>query len=163
MSSVIDEHAQATIEAAFVLPILMLLFLMLLQPGIVLYDRMVMNGAAAEGCRLMSTLSSDEKRIAEDFIRRRLSAIPQVDFFHVHQGGCSYDIRLSGSESSEQVTVRVSNRLKPLPLLDMTMSLAGMTDSNGTLGVDAEASSRTQPSWAPESADGRNPKGWAES
>ena len=35
-------------EAAFALPVLMVLLLLLIQPGIVLYDRMVMQAAAAE-------------------------------------------------------------------------------------------------------------------
>ncbi len=45
------EDGQATVEAAFALPVLFLLVLLLVQPGIVLYDRMVMASAAAEGCR----------------------------------------------------------------------------------------------------------------
>ena len=44
-----DERGQATVEAAFAVPVLMVLVLMLVQPGIILYDRIVMEGAAA-GC-----------------------------------------------------------------------------------------------------------------
>ena len=42
-------------EAAFALPIALLLVLLLVQPGILLYDRIVMQGAAAEACRLLAT------------------------------------------------------------------------------------------------------------
>ena len=34
-----EESGQSTVEAAFALPVLMVLFLLLLQPGIILYDR----------------------------------------------------------------------------------------------------------------------------
>ena len=37
------------------IPVLFTALLLLLQPGILLYDRMVMQGAAAEGCRLLAT------------------------------------------------------------------------------------------------------------
>ena len=49
-----DERGQGTVEAALVIPVLFVLLLLLLQPGIVLYDRMVMRGAAAEACRPLS-------------------------------------------------------------------------------------------------------------
>ena len=157
------DAAQATIEAAFVLPVLMLLFLMLLQPGVYLYDRMVMSNAAAEGCRLLATSSTEDRQTCEDFVRRRLSAIPQTDIFHIHRNGCSYSIEFDGSESSETVSVKITNRIKPLPLLDMTMAFAGLSDSSGSIGITVEATSPTQPEWVRASADGTDPEGWTES
>ncbi len=53
------ERGQGTVEAAFVLPVLLGLVLFLLQPGIVLYDRVVMKSAAAEACRLLAISGSD--------------------------------------------------------------------------------------------------------
>lgn len=53
------ERGQGTVEAAFVLPVLLGLVLFLLQPGIVLYDRVVMKSAAAEACRLLIVSGSD--------------------------------------------------------------------------------------------------------
>ena len=41
-----DARGQSTVEAAVALPVVFLLVLLLVQPGIVLYDRMVMAGAA---------------------------------------------------------------------------------------------------------------------
>ena len=161
-SLLFDDRGQATIEAAFVLPVLMLLFLMLLQPGLVFYDHMVMSGAAAEGCRLLAASPATQKGICEDFIRRRLSAIPQADFFHIHGGGCSYEIEFAGDESSETVTVRISNMLKPLPLMDMTMALAGITDESGAMSISVESTTQTQPSWVDESSDGRDPSKWVQ-
>ena len=55
LKGVADEGGQATVEAAFALPIALLLVLLLVQPGILLYDRIVMQGAAAEACRLLAT------------------------------------------------------------------------------------------------------------
>lgn len=46
---------QATIEAAALIPVLFILLLLLLQPSILLFDRIVMKNAAAEGCRLLAT------------------------------------------------------------------------------------------------------------
>lgn len=67
-------------EAAFALPVLMVLLLLLIQPGIVLYDRMVMQAAAAEGCRLLAT-STDSlgamDEACEAFVRHRLGSVPQ--------------------------------------------------------------------------------------
>ncbi len=38
---------QGTVEAALVLPVLLIALLLLIQPGILLYDRIVMENAAA--------------------------------------------------------------------------------------------------------------------
>ena len=47
-----DSSGQATVESAFLIPIAFLLLLMLLQPAIVFYDRIVVNHSAAEAGRL---------------------------------------------------------------------------------------------------------------
>ncbi|MGN1361061.1 MAG: TadE/TadG family type IV pilus assembly protein [Eggerthellaceae bacterium] len=52
-----DVRGQSTVEAAVMIPLLFGGMLMLLQPGILLYDRVVMEGAAAEGCRVLATAS----------------------------------------------------------------------------------------------------------
>lgn len=66
-----DARGQSTVEAAVALPVVFLLVLLLVQPGIVLYDRMVMAGAAAEGCRLLAT-SDGDAATCEEYVRRRL-------------------------------------------------------------------------------------------
>lgn len=153
------KRAQATVEAAFAIPILMILILLLLQPGIVLYDRIVMHGAAEEGCRLLAT-SDGSGQSNEDYIRRRLSAVPQVDIFHIHSGGCSWNIELDGDEGQDEVSVRISNELKPLPLLDSAMALAGLLNGNGNLEIEVSASQKTQPDWVDSAAEGRDPDSW---
>ena len=46
------ERGQATVEAAFLIPVLFTVLLLSVQPGMVLYDRMVMRAAASDACRL---------------------------------------------------------------------------------------------------------------
>ncbi len=153
-------NGQATIEAAFALPILMLLVLLLLQPGIVLYDRIVMHGAAAEGCRLITTSADAGSSVNEDFIRRRLSAVPQIDQFHVHSGGCTWQIEFTGNEASSEVGIKISTEVKPLPLLDFGMTLAGLVNARGNLVIEVEASAPTQPDWVAGASEGRDPSAW---
>ena len=87
-----QESGQATVEAAFLIPVLLVALLLLMQPGILLYDRLVMNAAASEACRLLATktdAAGDMAESCEAFVRRRLGAVPPVSCFHVHEGGCS--------------------------------------------------------------------------
>lgn len=156
-----DTSAQGTVEAAFALPVLMILFLLLLQPGIILYDRIAMQSAASEGCRLLTTASSADRSQCEDFIRRRLSAIPQIDQFHFHSSGCSWKIEFDGDETSEEVAVKITNQLKPLPLLDAGATLLGLVDGHGLLDIEVESRQKTQPVWLASATEGaRSPSEW---
>lgn len=160
MRAIAGEKGQGTVEAAVAIPVLFLLLLLLLQPGIILYDRLVMANAAAEGCRLLATASDDTSGSCEAFVRHRLAAVPQHDCFHVHQGECSWDIDLSGGESSGQVTVRIGNELKPLPLLDAGARLLGLTNGNGNLEIEETVTTQTQPDWVASSKLGLDPSSW---
>ena len=53
-------RGQSTVEGAFLIPVILLLLMLLIQPGILLYNRVVMQSAASEGCRLISTRSSGD-------------------------------------------------------------------------------------------------------
>ena len=160
MNVVRDNKGQGTVEAAVVIPVLFLLLLLLVQPGIVLYDRLVMANAAAEGCRLLATATGDMAGSCEAFVRHRLAAVPQHDCFHVHGGGCSWRIELLGDESSPETTVRIVNELKPLPLFDAGARLLGMTNSNGNLEIEESVTMPTQPDWAVSSESGIAPSSW---
>lgn len=158
-----DTRGQGTVEAAVTIPVMFLLLLLLLQPGIILYDRLVMGNAAAEGCRLLATATDaygDMTGSCEAFIRHRLAAVPQHDCFHVHGGGCSWVIELSGGESSAEATVRIANELRPLPLFDAGAKLLGMTNAAGNLEISAEATMPTQPGWVAASELGLSPSSW---
>ena len=160
MTWVVDERGQGTVEAAVAVPVVFLLLLLLLQPGIVLYDRLVMGNAAAEGCRLLATATGDMGGSCEAFIRHRLAAVPQHDCFHVHGGGCSWRIELSGDEASQQVTVRIVNELRPLPLFDAGARLLGLTNGNGNLEIEESVTLPTQPDWVASSELGLAPSSW---
>lgn len=163
MALIRDERGQGTVEAAFVIPVLFVLMLMLLQPGIIFYDRLVMGNAAAEGCRLLATstdAAGSMQESCEAFIRHRLAAVPQHECFHVHDGSCSWDIELSGGESSEVVTVRIGNEIRPLPLFDAGSRLLGLTNGNGNLVIEESVTMPTQPNWVASSPLGLNPSSW---
>jgi len=163
MEYVRDERGQGSIEAAVVIPVLFLLMLMLLQPGIVLYDRLVMGNAAAESCRVLATGTDSfgsMARSCEAFVRHRLAAVPQHDCFHIHGADCSWDIRFSGNETSENVTVTIGNELRPLPLFDGAAKLLGMTNARGNLEIQESVTLPTQPSWVSSSELGLAPSSW---
>ena len=121
-------------------------------------------GAAAEGCRLLATseeVSGAGDEGCEQAIRRRLGAIPSQELFHVHEGECSYQIGLEGSEATERVQVTIENKLRPLPILDMGATLLGLTDSEGCLTCKVQVSLPTQDEWVAQGSLGLNPSGWA--
>ena len=65
-----EDTGQATVEAAFALPIALVLVILLVQPGILLYDRIVMQQAAAETCRLLATTpEGDPSGVCRAFAR----------------------------------------------------------------------------------------------
>ncbi len=154
-----DSSGQATVEAAFLVPVLLGGVLLLLQPSIILYDRIVMEAAAAEGCRMLATwgAGSDEDAV-EQFVRRRLGAVPQQENFHMHDGGCSWRIECAGGESSETVSVAIEHTVRALPLIDVACMAFGAQD--GVLTVRVEASSKTQPSWVSQTEAGLDPAAW---
>ncbi len=158
-----DRRGQATVEAAFLLPVLCLLVLLLVQPGILLYDRMVMQGAAADACRLLATTSLSEEGAQEHceaYVRRRLGAVPQQDCFHVHGTQCTWDIRFEGDEASQTVQVAISTEVQPLPLLGAAAELFGIVNDNGNFEVKVSVAQQTQPAWVQDSAAGSDPAAW---
>ena len=156
-----QNNGQTTVEAAYLIPILLLLVLLLIQPMILLYNRMVMENAAAEGCRLLVTATSvgnysDEKY--EGYIQRRLAAIPPVDIFHVHEGGCTWVITMEGDELSPTVSVTIENQVRPLPIIGLGARVLGMTNANNYFEQKVIVSMPTQPNWVV--AAGNDPTGW---
>lgn len=157
-----NQKGQATVEAAVMIPVVFLLLLLLLQPCFILYDRIVMQSAAQEACRLLATKTAVQGSMdgsCEAFIRHRLSAIPQVSCFHVHDGSCSWEIELDGGETTSEVSVRIATQVRPLPLLDVTTTLMGLVNDQGNLVVEVEASSPTQPSWV-QASHAMDPGSW---
>lgn len=154
---------QSTVEGAFLIPILLLLLLLLIQPSIFLYDRMVMEGAASEGCRALATRSESLPggiQPYEDYVLRRLGAIPQQDNFHVHTSECSYQIEMTGDEASESVSVSITNEMKPLPFFDMGAQALGLTNDQGNFELTVEVTTPSKASWVLNNEEGMDPKGW---
>ena len=154
---------QATVEGAFLIPVIFLLLLLLMQPGILLYDRMVMNAAAYEACRMLATRSSAsgvDGATYEEAIRRHLGAIPQQENFHRHRDGCSWQIRLEGDEQASEVSVSIAGSVRLLPLLDMGGTLLGIGDGAGNIEVSVHASMPTQDAWVGGNALGMDPGAW---
>lgn len=157
------QSGQGTVEAAVVIPVMFILMLLLLQPGIVLYDRVIMGSAAAEACRVLATSTDSQgsmNRSCEAFIRHRLSAIPQQDCFHVHNGVCSWSIEMSGDEGSLFVTTRIRNELRPLPLFDGAAKLLGMVNARGNLEIEESVTMQVQPTWVSGTQSGLAPASW---
>lgn len=157
-----DIKGQGTVEAAVVIPVLFVLMLMMLQPGIVFYDYLIMRSAAAEGARLMATSSAEEgARSCEDFIRNRLSAVPQQDLFHVHGADCSWQIDIQGDETTEAVEIGITNELRPLPFLDAPLHLLGVTNAAGHMELHVAHAEANQPAWVAKSGSA-TPQEWVE-
>lgn len=150
------DAGQATLEAAFLLPIMLLGMTMALQPGIILFDRAVMEAAAAEGCRLLETLAAGSEGEAKAFVMRRLEGVPDVEAFHAGE----WAVHLEGNEGSETVSVRITHALKPIPLVGIGMKLAGFTDAGGLYRQEVEMTRTAKDSWLMESSHGAHPGDW---
>ena len=151
------DAGQATVEAAILVPVVFLLLVLLCQPAILLYDRMVMSAAAGQAVRMLATRASDAPDGGyEKAIESQLAAIPHSDVFHV--GGDSWQIELEGGETSREVSVSIGNKVRPLPLVGLLAGAAGLSDGDGLLSIEVEASGRTQPDWV--LAQGTSPAEW---
>lgn len=145
-------NAQATVEAAIMIPVIFLILLLLIQPAILLYDLCVMNSASAETCRVLGTCNEVEKqKVCEPFAKRRLGAIPQQDNFHLHSTGCSYEVFLEGSQETPQVKVSIKNQIKPLPIIGFLSQIFGLLNSNGCFEITAQVEEQSKPAWAQQS------------
>ena len=142
-----SEKGQATIEAAVVLPLLIFLIIALIQPVVILYDHMVMSSAASEACRLLATktASSAVSDVAyEEVIKRKLSSIPPIPLFHIHEGSCSWEIQTSGDEHSGEVSVRISNKVRLMPLIGDLANFLGISN-NREYVIEVEQSAPALP------------------
>lgn len=150
------QRGQATVEAAFLMPVILLAMLLLAQPAIILYDRAVMEAAAAEGCRMLETLAPGDEDAARAAVERRLDAIPDAPIFH--SGG--WTIELSGGEGQEYASVRIEHALEPLPLMGAGMGLLGLTGPGGLFTHDAFRQTEVVDAWVVESRLGADAEAW---
>lgn len=139
----VSERGQSSVEAAVVLPVLMLLFALLMQPVCVLYSIVVMRHAAAQTARLVATTS--DEGACRSFALRRLRAVPDSSLFHV---GGDADWKVSTARSSDGRTcdVEITGHVRPLPLFGVGMRLLGESDGEGIL-LRVHVSERMRPAW----------------
>lgn len=125
------------------LPTLLALLALLVQPVCVLYTRSVMWEAAAEATRAVACARSMET--CRSFALRRLDAVPEVSVFHV---GGRDDWQVSATRSGDRrtSTVEVVGHLRPLPLLGDAACALMERDGSGVV-LRVRVSERTRPSW----------------
>lgn len=158
-----DWRGQATVEGAFLIPVIFLMLMLLIQPGILLYDRVVMQSAASEGCRLIATrMPGDSSGAYEGYVLRRLGSIPQQENFHVHEEGCSWEVTLEGDEGSELVSVRIRNQVAPLPFFDFGARAMGLVNESGNYVQEVNASMHSKSPWVVANKKGMDPDAWVQ-
>ncbi|QKF07361.1 pilus assembly protein [Berryella wangjianweii] len=156
----LSECGQGTVEAAYALPMTMLLLAMLAQPSIVLYDRMVMRQAAAEGCRMLATAEPADMEAVRVAVCHRLASVPPHDAFHVAGSPDAWDISLEGGGGSDEAAVSVGTRLRPLPFVGLTAGLMGAADGEGCVSIVERVAIDPQPSWVVGSPQGPRSQSW---
>ena len=159
-----EEKGQAIVEAALLIPLLLLSLLLLIQPAILLYTTLVMQGAAAETCRIVATESLMEKNVeaVEGYAKRRLAAVPQQDNFHVHEPSCTWIVTYTGDESTSEVSVEITNEMKPLPLFDFGLEAIGVLNDEGNYQLKVSHHLTTKSAWVQENPLGTDPEQWIE-
>lgn len=138
-----SERGQSTVEAAVVLPSVMLVFALLLQPMCLSYTRAVMRGAAGECARAAATAYGSDLGSCKAFALRRLEAVPEVPLFHVGGQG-DWSVQIERGEG--RVNVQITGHARPLPLIGALSALASMRDGRGVV-LRVSLSERTRPDW----------------
>lgn len=126
-----------------VLPSVMLVFALLLQPVCLSYTRSVMRTAAAECARAAATAYDKDLSACKSYALRRLRAVPEVPLFHV---GGTGDWTIAIDRSDSHVHVSIAGHARPLPLMGALAALASSSDSSGVV-LKVELSENTRPSW----------------
>ena len=86
-----EQRAQATVEAALLLPSFCIVVLLSLQPACVLYTQAMMEVAATQACRLVAVGEHVDEGAVKGYALRRLAAIPDASIFHAG-GPLSWEI-----------------------------------------------------------------------
>lgn len=143
-------HAQATVEAAMLLPCFLTVLLVMMQPVCLLYTRSVMESAAAQTARLMVTASPPDGEGVDAyraFALRRLAAVPDLAIFHTG-GPNAWKVDMQYAEATGgEVTVAIEGAVRPLPVIGVFA--AAMTDLNaqGDAVLRVEVSFEGRPEW----------------
>lgn len=142
-----EERAQATVEAALLLPSFLIVLLLALQPVCLLYTRAVMESAAAETARLMATGSAEGEDAYCSFALRRLAAVPDVAIFHAG-GPLAWEIGLEpAADADGTARVEISGAVSPLPVLGAFAGAVGPLNGRGDVELRVTAAYAAEPSW----------------
>lgn len=140
----VDASAQATVEAAILLPSFLTVLLLALQPVCLLYTRAVMESAAAETARVAATYEGDQDDALRGFALRRLTAVPDLDIFHT--GGMEgWDIDATGVDGA--VRVEIQGWVSPLPVLGAFVGAFGERNSQGDVSLHVEVEYDARAEW----------------
>jgi len=141
-----DERGQALVEAPVVILTLCLLTLILFQPVVTLYTRMVLGAGAASLCRVVATESAlldgdgdsgdggASARLLKTYAAGKIAGLPRGSAFQI-PGSLKVDV--SGDAHGAHIQVRLSLMQKALPLLGLLVG----ADKRGQVEVSAEACS----------------------
>ena len=142
----LGQSGQATVEAAALVPVILLILALMCQPAILVYDRMVMDAAAGQGVRMLATkpVGAPESGYMAA-IEDQLAAIPDLPIFHAD--GSRWDIELSGDEEGGEVSVRIRAAVEPLPLAGIAAAALGALDAQGRIVLEVECTEGTRPEW----------------
>lgn len=146
-----ESSGQSSVEAALLLPVLLALLAMLMQPACLLYTKSVMRGAAAEAARVAATLDEGDASHLREYALRRLRAVPEVSAFHVG-GESDWKVEVTGV-GGPRVQVVVEGHAKPLPVLGGLAEALGTGDANGVL-LRVEDFEQVRPEWVGGGYDG---------
>lgn len=136
-------------EAAALLPVLLLLVVLLAQPLCALYTLTIMRHAASEGVRVLATTT--DVGTVRPFVLRRLRAVPEASLFHVGGSG-DWEVWCDRGGDGMTVTVGIRGHLRPLPMLGAVVSLMGQRDQRGVV-LQSEVSQRVRSQWMEGSYD----------
>lgn len=138
-----SQAGQATVEAALVIPTVMVVFALLLQPVCLSYTRAVMRAAAAECARATATAYGGDTEACRAYALRRLAAVPEVPLFHV---GGPADWNVDVERAGRQVNVHIVGHARPLPLMGLLAARALRRDGRG-LVLEVSLQENVRPSW----------------
>lgn len=143
-----DDRGQSLVELPVVVTILLFIIIILLQPAVVLYDRIVVNNAAAETCRILVTNpvgftaegkskdGSYHARHIKNFVLRRLRAIPRADFFMYGQP--KIEIEGDDADATKGVRVKVTIHAKPVGVGSLLLKLGMITGTREGIVISSE-------------------------
>lgn len=132
---------QSSVEAALLLPIILILVALLLQPVCILYTKTIMSGAASEAARLYGTSTDSDQ--CKEYVLRRLAAIPEIPLFHT---GGKEDWLIELQKDSHEVHINITGHLRPVPPVGWLLSLTGQNGASGYV-VSAQVQEKVRPQW----------------